>query len=97
MSEVTPAQLSLRGRLAAHASWANTADRTARTANGRAAARARFEQMVDPDGTLPEAERIARAQQAQQAHMLRMSLKASQARARKRPRRPKTEDLDATG
>jgi hypothetical protein len=32
---LTPAERSLRARMAAHASWANTSDRTARTAAGR--------------------------------------------------------------
>jgi hypothetical protein len=37
-----------------HASWANTADRTARTPCGTNGLLNRFERQVDPDGVLPE-------------------------------------------
>ena len=48
--------LSEKRRRAVNASWANTADRTARTNNGRTAAHKRFEAQVDPDRVMtPEA------------------------------------------
>jgi hypothetical protein len=59
--DLTPAQRSLRARIAAHASWANTSDRSARTAAARRAALDRFERQVDPNGALPAEERALRA------------------------------------
>lgn len=82
-SDDTPAQRSLRGRMAVHRSWANTPDRTARTAPGRAAFDARFVRQVDPDGVLPEAERRQRASAAKKAYFAELALKSSKARARK--------------
>jgi hypothetical protein len=51
----------LAGRKGAHISWARTADPAARTAPARAAMLDRFDREVDPDGTLPAAERARRA------------------------------------
>jgi hypothetical protein len=51
------ADRSLIARLAAHESWANTADPSARTAPARRALLDRFERQVDPDGGLPPTER----------------------------------------
>lgn len=81
---LSPSELSLRGRLAAHASWAKTADPSARTAKARAAALERFERQVDPDGTLPPAERARRAEHARKAYFAGLALKSAQAR-RKTP------------
>jgi hypothetical protein len=81
---LSPELRSLRGSLASHESWARTADRAARTAPARAAADARFEKLVDPDGKLPPAERAKRAENARRAHFQRMafqSAKVRQARA----------------
>jgi hypothetical protein len=44
---MTAQQRSRRARIAAHASWANTADRAGRTAAGTRAFLARFERQVD--------------------------------------------------
>ncbi len=79
-----PHERALRARIAAHESWARTEDRTARTANARAASLDRFEKQVDPEGTLPPAERALRAEHARRAHFYRMALKSAQAR-RKSP------------
>lgn len=65
----------ITGRIGAHESWARTADRSARTAPGRAAAMARFEKQVDPDGVLTSAERAVRAEHALKAHMQRLALR----------------------
>ena len=46
--------------------------------------RAKFEREVDPDGTLDPAKRERRVNSLMKAHMLRMSLAASRARAAKR-------------
>lgn len=40
----------------------------------------RFEVEVDPDGILPEAERLRRAEQAKKAYMARLALKSAQSR-----------------
>lgn len=81
---LTPTERTLRARLAAHASWANTADRSARTAPARRAYMKRFERQVDPDGSLDSAERARRAEHAMRAHMTRAALKSAQARRHKR-------------
>jgi len=80
---MTPAERSLRAQIAVHESWANTQDRAARTANGRKAMLDKFERMVDPDDTLPPAERARRAKHARVAHFKRMALKSAQARRRR--------------
>jgi hypothetical protein len=77
---LTSAERVLRGKIAAHTSWANTSDRSARTAAARRAAEERFEIEVDPDGTLPPAERAKRAENARKAHFQRMALKSAQVR-----------------
>lgn len=45
--------------------------------------RRRFENLVDPDRVLPEAEREARADRARRAHMLGLAAKSAAARKRK--------------
>lgn len=80
---LTPTERSLRGQLAAHTSWANTTDRSARTANARKAMLDKFEQQVDPDATLPPAERARRAEHARKAYYARLALKSAQARRRR--------------
>ena len=78
MPEVlTPQQRVLRARAAVHKSWANTQDRTARTAPARAAFMRRFEVEVDPTRSLPEAERKRRAESAMKSHMASLALKRS--------------------
>jgi hypothetical protein len=82
--KLTPAQRSLRAKVAAHVSWANTSDRTARTAAARKAASDRFEREVDPDGVLPNEERVLRAANARKAHFARMALLSARARGSRR-------------
>lgn len=72
---------TLRARLGAYTSWANTADPSARTAAARKAARERFEKEVDPDGLLPPDERARRAEHARKAFYARIQLKSAQRRA----------------
>ncbi len=79
MPKFTPG--SLHARSAAHASWAKTANRTQRTEKARAAALARFEHEVDPDGKLPSAERRQRAQNAIRAYFLNLAAKSAAVRA----------------
>lgn len=75
---------SLIGRLGAHESWARTTDRTARTANARAAFMDRFERQIDPEGILPPVERAKRAENARQAYFSRLALLSAQARRKAR-------------
>lgn len=77
---LTPEQLSLRGRIGALARWAKE-DPQANAARGQAGLLAKFEREVDPDGQLPAAERRRRAECARRAHMARLALKSSRARA----------------
>jgi hypothetical protein len=58
--------------IAAHVGWANTEDRTARTAPGRAALDQKF---LDQAGGDP-----VRAEHLRKAHFLRLALKSAQAR-----------------
>ncbi len=81
MTERTPAQRALIARIAAHHSWAKTADPTARTAPARRALLDRFERQVDPDGVLPPAERARRAEHARKAYFTRLALRSAHARA----------------
>lgn len=80
---MTPAERTRRASLAADESWARTVDRSARTLPARRAALARFERLVDPDGTLPENQRILMAESARKAHYKRMALKSARARKRR--------------
>jgi len=77
---LSPAERSLRARLAVHTSWANTVDRTARTAPATAASMARFETQVDPDGVLPPEERARRAEHARKAYMAKLAFTSARAR-----------------
>jgi hypothetical protein len=74
------ADRSLIARLAAHESWANTADPSARTAPARRAMLDRFERQVDPDGVLSPTERGRRAGHARKAYFARLALRSAQAR-----------------
>ncbi len=82
-ADLTHSELTLRARLASHASWAQTSDPSARTAPARQAFLDRFEREVDPDGTLPPAERARRAEHARKAYFTRLAL--ASAKARRKP------------
>lgn len=77
-----PSQRVLHARLAAHALHAQVADPAAHTAPARAAFLSRFEREVDPDGTLPPADRARRAEHAKKAYFLRLALASAKARRR---------------
>ena len=79
-----PDERSLRARLAAHTSWAKTPDPASRTAKARKVAMDRFEREVDPDGTLPPAERVRRAEHAKKAYFTRIALESARVRRIKR-------------
>jgi hypothetical protein len=65
----TPKELSLYGRIGAHKSWADTNDRSARTAPARAAFLARFDGHADPEA-------------ARKAYFLELARRSAQARKR---------------
>lgn len=90
-ADLTPDERSLRARMAAHQSWANTPDPSARTKPAREGLLAKFEAEVDPEGTLDPAERRRRAEHARRAYMAGLSLKSAQARRL----RAQADDLDA--
>lgn len=71
----------LRARIAAHALHAQRDPRET-TAKARGIFVARFAHEVDPDGTLPAAERERRAEHARKAYFARLALKSAKARRR---------------
>lgn len=83
---MTAEQRVIRARLAAHAMHAKH-DPVETTAKAREAFRTKFEREVDPDGVLPEAERLRRAESAKKAYYTRLTFAASRARqAKKSPK-----------
>jgi hypothetical protein len=81
---LTPEQLRLRAEIGAHEKWAREPDRPAATAKARAAFLAKLAAEVDPAGILPAEERARRVEHLRQAHMKRMALASSRARAAKK-------------
>lgn len=79
-TNLTPSERSLRAEAAAHTSWANTEDRSARTAPARRALLNKFEKQVDPAGLLPSAERAKRAENARRAYFAALALKSAKSR-----------------
>jgi hypothetical protein len=76
---LTPSQRSLRARIAAYTLHA-THDARVTTQPAREAFLARFEREVDPDGSLPVAERRRRAEAAKRAYFSRLALRSAKAR-----------------
>ena len=76
-------QRALRARIAA-LTRAALYDGTAVTAKARSTFLESFEHAVDPSGALAPEERIRRANAALRAHMTRLALASSKARAAKR-------------
>jgi hypothetical protein len=76
--------MALKNRAAAHVSWANTEDPSARTAPARDAFMARFERQVDPDGKLSAAERTRRAEHARKAYFALLAIRSAEKRAASR-------------
>lgn len=74
-----PAARTLRARIGAFAMHSKHPIE-ATTRAGLDAANARFERDVDPDGSLPEAERARRVVAARRAHMVKLALRSRQAR-----------------
>ena len=80
---LSPAERTLRARLAAHAMHGRH-DARATTAKARAAFLARFEQQADPDGLLTPAERERRAQQLRSVYFAQLALASAKARRARR-------------
>jgi len=76
---LTPAQRSLRSRIAAFTLHA-THDPRQTTKAARDAFLARFERQVDPDNNLPEPERRRRAEAARKAYFAALAFKSSKSR-----------------
>lgn len=79
---LSPADAALIGRIGAHESWANTLDRSARTAPARAGLDAKF---LDQAGGDP-----VRAAHLRKAYFARLALKSAQ--ARRKTRKPTAAD-----
>lgn len=77
-----PREMALRGRIGAYALHARRDPRET-TMPARAAFLNKFEDQVDPDRVLPEAERLRRAESARKAHFARLALASARARAKK--------------
>jgi hypothetical protein len=80
---LTPEQAHLRASIAVNERWAKSTadDREANAIRGQAGLRDRFAREVDPDGQLDSAERERRAGNKYKAHMQRLALASSRARA----------------
>lgn len=72
MPKIPHSERVLAGRLGGYLSWANTVDRSARTAAARAALDAKFLEQADGD---PQ-----RAEALRRAHFSRLALKSAQSR-----------------
>ena len=83
---MSDSELSLAGRIGAHASWANTTDRAARTAPARAALDAKFLEQAGGDPV--------RAAHLRKAHFARLALKSAQARRKARELTEQAEDAE---
>ena len=77
----TPLTPEQRARIAAHAMHSKHDSRET-TQAGRKAFLSRFEDEVDPDRLLPEAERLRRAEHARKAYFARLALQSAKARRR---------------
>lgn len=86
---------TLHARVAVNESWANTLDRTSRTAPGRAAGPGNLEWYyddhpdagiigVDPERKLDEHTRNRLAESKRKAYYARLALKSAQSRARRK-------------
>src|SRR5688500_6587745 len=77
------AEMARRGRIGAYPRLAKH-DPKDLTENARAAFLTKFEREVDPDGTLPEAERKRRAEYARKAHFARLARLSALSRGKKK-------------
>jgi hypothetical protein len=81
MPRLTPEQRRIRASIAAHTRWSQE-NRAANAARGQAGLLARFEREIRAaDPALPDAEVARRAESARRAHMGKLALASSKARA----------------
>lgn len=81
---MTPDERERAGRLGAYISWANTPDRTKRTAPARRGLEARFDRMViENHGVLPPADHAKCAEMYRKAHYAAMTQKSLAARKKR--------------
>ena len=83
MAKNTHAERVLIGRLGAYVLHSRYDSREL-TKAAHAALESKFEREVDPDGVLPIAERLRRAEMARKAYFMRLALSSVQVRRRKR-------------
>lgn len=76
---LTPAQRTLRASIAAHVKHSQSDSRES-TRAARETFLAHFEDEVDPDRLLPEAERLRRAMHARAAYFKRLAFASAKAR-----------------
>ena len=79
---MNPSIMAMRGRVGAYVKHSRHDPRES-TALARAAFLSKFLDEVDPDRTLPEPERLRRAEMARRAYFSRLALRSAQTRARK--------------
>jgi len=84
MSAQTPSERALIARIGAYSRWSTEPDPVAALAPARDAFRARFDNEVDPDRVLSDAERARRAQHAISAYYSRLALRSAQKRRKAR-------------
>jgi hypothetical protein len=77
---MTRKDASLLASIAANERWAHTSDRVSATAPARAGLDARFEQEIDPNGTLDPAERAKRVAAKRRAYFKRLALASAASR-----------------
>ena len=82
-SGLTPEQMSLRGRMGAHALHARYDSREL-TATARKRFLDRFEREVDPDLELAPKERARRAEHARKAYFSKLALRSAQVRRKRK-------------
>jgi hypothetical protein len=82
VSPLSPEQRRQRARLGAYAQQA-AHDTKLTTAQARQAFEQRFLRQVDPEGVLPEAERLRRARAARKAYFAALALRSAITRSKK--------------
>ncbi len=80
---LSPEERAMRGRIGAYVTHSRH-DPKETTAKARETFLSQFEHQVDPEGVLPEAERIRRAEAARKAHMTRLAYLSAKARKLKK-------------
>jgi hypothetical protein len=79
---LTSDEAAKRGRIGAYVTHSRH-DTRELTQNARTAFLSSFERQVDPDGVLPVAERLRRAEAAKRAHFSKLARLSAQARRRR--------------